>query len=177
MPISVTCPQCGKVLQARESAAGKRSTCPDCGNIVTIPELHEELLGFAEKTASELIANVDQDSGDDGERKRCPLCGEMIAKSAVKCRFCNEFLDPAMRTSQRSRAGTSTLNPANDDLTVIDWIIAVFCPCLACILGVVYLLQGKASGGKLIGVTFVIMILQGLIGGLISAVQQAMNMN
>ena len=174
MPISVSCPQCGKVLQARESAAGKRSTCPDCGNIVTIPELDEGLLGHAEKIADDLVARADNDASD-GDRKPCPLCGEMIAKSAVKCRFCNEFLDPAMRASQRSQAGDGSTNPADHDLATIDWILAVFCPCVACIVGVVYLLQGKPSGGKLIGVTFLIHIVLGMIGGLINAILQAFN--
>jgi membrane protein YdbS with pleckstrin-like domain len=29
------------------------------------------------------------------DEKKCPLCGEIIKTSAVKCRFCGEFLDKA----------------------------------------------------------------------------------
>jgi phage FluMu protein Com len=39
MTISVTCPSCGKVLHAKDAAAGKKAKCPDCGEILQIPEL------------------------------------------------------------------------------------------------------------------------------------------
>lgn len=29
--------------------------------------------------------------------KRCPFCAELILENAKKCRFCGEFLDPALR--------------------------------------------------------------------------------
>src|SRR5205814_9903131 len=31
------------------------------------------------------------------DRKPCPMCGEMIAASAVKCRFCGHYLDAKLR--------------------------------------------------------------------------------
>ena len=37
MPISMRCPQCGKKLNAPDSAAGKRARCPQCKTIVTLP--------------------------------------------------------------------------------------------------------------------------------------------
>ena len=38
MPISFSCPRCGKSLKAPDSAAGKSSKCPGCGSPVTCPE-------------------------------------------------------------------------------------------------------------------------------------------
>ena len=38
MPIPVTCPSCGTVLSAPDSAAGKRAKCRTCQTILTIPD-------------------------------------------------------------------------------------------------------------------------------------------
>jgi hypothetical protein len=37
MPITVTCPQCGKKLNAPDSAAGKQARCPACKTTMTLP--------------------------------------------------------------------------------------------------------------------------------------------
>jgi len=37
MPITVTCPQCGKKLNAPDSAAGKQARCPGCKATMTLP--------------------------------------------------------------------------------------------------------------------------------------------
>jgi len=37
MPIQFRCPQCNKLLQTRDDAAGKQAKCPDCGTLVAVP--------------------------------------------------------------------------------------------------------------------------------------------
>jgi len=37
MPITTTCGGCGKVIEAPESAAGRKARCPQCGAVVVIP--------------------------------------------------------------------------------------------------------------------------------------------
>jgi hypothetical protein len=44
MPIPVTCPQCGLVLAAPESAAGKMAKCRNCQTVLTIPTPGLEIL-------------------------------------------------------------------------------------------------------------------------------------
>jgi len=37
VPITTTCPGCGKAIEAPESAAGRKARCPQCGAVVVIP--------------------------------------------------------------------------------------------------------------------------------------------
>ena len=50
MPISVTCPHCGKQIDAPDRLAGKRAKCAVCKNVIEVPlEILEEIGGAAEK--------------------------------------------------------------------------------------------------------------------------------
>jgi hypothetical protein len=37
VPITTTCPGCGKAIEAPESVAGRKARCPQCGAVVVIP--------------------------------------------------------------------------------------------------------------------------------------------
>ncbi|MFN0051574.1 MAG: hypothetical protein ACKV0T_05245 [Planctomycetales bacterium] len=152
MPISVECPSCGKRLKAPDSAAGKKAKCPQCGTPVPIPEMvyeaeeAEESYGFQDPSLDE----YDAPEADDG-RKPCPACGEMIMAKAAKCRFCGEIFDATLKRREKKRASRSSSDD-DTDLSTGDWIFCILCAGIACIFGIVYAIQGKPKGAKMIGV-------------------------
>jgi hypothetical protein len=45
----------------------------------------------------------------------------------------------------------------NDDdssLTSVDWLLCIFCSGIACIIGIIRLIQGKPNGGKMVLISF-----------------------
>lgn len=90
MPVSVQCGECGKNLRAPDALAGKTAKCPLCGAVISVPGT--SVTGTIEDEIVELVDAVEaQDVSPN--RRPCPMCGEMIVATAVKCRFCGEVLD------------------------------------------------------------------------------------
>jgi predicted RNA-binding Zn-ribbon protein involved in translation (DUF1610 family) len=160
VPISVKCPSCGKGLSAPDAMAGKEAKCPACGQPVPItpPEqvLDAEFVepaAPAEPAGLGNLADLNQPAlpdaaAGDGERRPCPACGEMIAASAAKCRFCGEIFDPALKRAESKKSGS-----ADDDLTTGDWVLAILCSGIGCLMGIIWLIQGKKKAGKMIGIS------------------------
>jgi hypothetical protein len=48
-------------------------------------------------------------------------------------------------------------------LSTTDWIIAVICSGIGCIIGIVRLIQGKPNGGKMLGVSIAFALLWGVV--------------
>lgn len=90
--IEVGCPNCGAVKKARRGDNGKRVRC-GCGapftielpSVLTIAEAELPVLKGGDPR-SKKASHTD----DASSRRACPVCGEMIVASAVKCRFCGE---------------------------------------------------------------------------------------
>jgi uncharacterized RDD family membrane protein YckC/predicted RNA-binding Zn-ribbon protein involved in translation (DUF1610 family) len=120
MSILVSCPACSKQLKVRDEAAGKRVKCPECGGVIEIPVPADVMDAEAADDHPFAIGQTSSagDVSSDGgkyDRKPCPACGEMIVKSAAKCRFCGEIFDPDFKTRSKSNRRSSSRDDFEDD--------------------------------------------------------------
>lgn len=73
----------------------------------------------------------------------CPFCGEVVDAAAIKCRFCNEWLDEKMRGGGPQAAAAKKL--AGESLTAA--IIGIFC--CQIILGPFAIVKGNRANSML----------------------------
>lgn len=157
MPIKVTCTHCGVTLSTPDASAGKTGKCPKCSKPIQIPVLQapkEEVL----EAESSIFDGLDEAALTAGavsedQRRPCPACGESIVRGAVKCRYCDEIFDPALkkrdkkvRAKEARKAGTT----GDADMSTGDWVLAVICSQIGCIAGIIWMIQGKPKGSKMI---------------------------
>ena len=186
MPIQVNCSKCGKGLKAPDALAGKKAKCPACGAVVDIPLQEAEVLDAEledlpspsqEGAGSDLGSLLDETAAYDLEkpkpaagapaeedRRPCPACGEMIIATAAKCRFCGEIFDTTLKQKAKKRSG-----PGDAEMSTGDWLVAILCPGIGCIAGIVWLIMGKPKAGKMIGVAICSSVVQGIIRVAITA--------
>ena len=154
MAIEVSCPACGKVLHAKDSAAGKQAKCPGCGGIISIPEavfdaVDEFDQGFDADFDYAAAEHAGPPALSGSQRRPCPQCGEMIVAGAAKCRFCGEIFDSRLRKQESQ----NTVSDADTNLSGGEWAVAIICSGIGCICGIVWMIQGKPKGLKMIGVS------------------------
>jgi DNA-directed RNA polymerase subunit RPC12/RpoP len=166
MPISFDCTTCGKKLRAPDDAGGKKIRCPGCESIVVVPveildaeTIEEPAPEAAEAYHLEAPAPPTAPADDDKARVACPMCGEMIFANAAKCRFCGEIFDPKLRAREQKKKGVAS----EQNMTTGDWFVAILCSGIGCIAGVVWMIQGKPKGIKMVGVSFAAAIIWSII--------------
>jgi hypothetical protein len=106
------------------------------------------------------FGGMDPNEGSEVEtRKPCPMCGEMIVRDAAKCRYCGEIFDPELKKREKKKAKSSKFSGSDDeDLTTGDWVVAVLCSGIGCIVGIVWMIQGKPKGAKMLGVSLLMQV-------------------
>lgn len=96
------------------------------------------------------VAHAPMASDSGGQARRpCPECGEMIVVGAAKCRFCNAIFDPRLKLQVKRAYG-----PDDENLSTGEWVFCILCAGIACIVGIVYAIQGKPKGMKMVGISF-----------------------
>jgi predicted RNA-binding Zn-ribbon protein involved in translation (DUF1610 family) len=191
VPISMSCPSCGKTLSAPDASAGKKAKCPSCGQIMIVPSVVQppaDQFGYGapqppspygQQPTPEPTGNWLDDvqgpaptpGGPGGDARRpCPECGEMIVAGAAKCRFCNAIFDPRLRLkAKRDRSG----GDEDENPSALEWIICGLPGCLliGCIAGIVYAIQGKPKGMKMVGISFAAMVIWNILGFIVSSMK------
>ena len=117
MTIVFNCPGCDSKMQAPENLAGRQARCPSCQTVVTVPEKvfeAEEVASYPAEPPRPRPRPVEEPLADpnevaEEEQRPCPMCGEMIQARALKCRFCGEIFDPALRRRSGSPAQQRTI--------------------------------------------------------------------
>ena len=178
VPIKMNCPSCGKTLSAPDTATGKKAKCPSCGQVMIVPEAVQEAEDIYAAAPEPFTSFTPQPPAESpqawsgspagpapeppasspggkaspgGEARRpCPECGEMIVAGAAKCRFCNAIFDPRLKAKTIRQQWSAS----DEDLTTGDWVFCIICSGLACIFGIVYAIQGKPKGMKMVGISF-----------------------
>lgn len=84
------CPNCTACVKFPEERDNTKGKCPSCSKIFTLIAVGENLPSVIPPQPQVLQPQV---SHPLVETKSCIFCGEQIAKSAIKCKHCNEFLD------------------------------------------------------------------------------------
>lgn len=98
-------------------------------------------------------------SGNPNE-KPCPYCGEKILTSAKKCRFCGEYLNAADRKLNDARKKSSA---SDENLTGGEILLCVLCAGIACIIGLIWMAQGKKKGGKMVAISLIVIVITNVI--------------
>ncbi len=161
MAIKFSCPACGKQTQAPDEMAGKQARCPICKQVIDVPQPAFD--PDATAAAYQPAAAASAPAEDEG-RMPCPMCGEMIVKDAAKCRYCGEIFDPELRKSQKK-----IYPPEDRDLSVLEYVVAILCSHIGCILGIVYLIQGKPKGTKMFVLSLIVFVVVNFLWLLASA--------
>lgn len=178
MAIRFTCDHCGAKLKAPDGTTGRSTRCLKCGKAVTIPEpIFDAEVVDEPGGGSEFITAADTFEEEDADpyglkdeplgalpeaRRPCPMCGEMIVASAVKCRFCGEVFDQKLKKAEakiKGKKGKKKYSQEDSDLSTSDWLVCILCSNIACIVALIWLIQGKPKATKAILVSIVSQIL------------------
>lgn len=173
MSVQFPCPSCGKNLKAKEEMSGKMAKCPYCQTHVQVPEptaFAEEPVVMAEEVPADTYGMEAAPQAPPREDRRpCPMCGEMIKADAIKCRFCGEVFDDSLKRAEKRRTGASA---EDTNMSAAEIVLCILCSTIGCIVGVVYAVQGKPKGAKMVGLSVGVGLIIGIIQALITAAKK-----
>ena len=140
------CQECGAVMHlACQESAGH------CGN---------QWCASNEAESPPSVEPAAPEAGPAHEMKECEFCGEKIRKGALRCRYCKEEVGHLRR---RKALRKRREEEANANLGGGEIALGIFLGGIACIVSIVWIIQGKKKGWKL----FLLSVVSQLIWGLL----------
>jgi hypothetical protein len=102
------------------------------------------------------------------DRRPCPMCGEMIRTTAVKCRYCGEVFDDTLKRSGHGRVDADQIRRFRREMHGLGgfWI---FMGCLMLLLSVLAANVQAVLEGPLVAILLVLTLIYFGIGGFIFA--------
>jgi hypothetical protein len=101
------------------------------------------------------------------QQKACPFCGSMISSFAIICPDCGTNLKLGGKApkagSSKSRGGGGGGGVDFSEMSGLDWVIALLCPGIGVIVGIIRIIRGRPSGAPLL----IISVIVNLVGGAI----------
>ena len=91
----------------------------------------------------------------------------MIVATAAKCRYCGEIFDPKLKKKKKKRRASSD---ADSELSTGEWVLCLLCSGIACIMGIIYMIQGKSKGVKMVGISIVMSVFWGIVRLVLEAI-------
>ena len=134
MLIRAECESCGKVINAKDDAAGRRIKCPECGDPISVPRGRRKK-GARKKSArrrpeesgepdySDLdfgrLAAMERrgDSLGKGTVEECVSCGEPVGEFTEECPHCGE---PHVELKQIKKRAKGKKEAAQDTVIIED---------------------------------------------------------
>jgi hypothetical protein len=131
------CPSCQMTMHLSCFQQAKGCTNPQCTQSVA-----------PQKVSSPEAPQEEAASAPDEDMEECKFCGELIKKKARKCKHCGELVGTAARAVEAEKKAQED---KDSKLTTTEIIFGLLCGTIACIFGVVWAIQGKKKGLKMIG--------------------------
>jgi len=155
------CPSCSQEIELGDDVWN----CPTCQG--TMHQACRESAGGCANPACPSRAQVAPPrmaaapgAPETGDLVACRFCGEKIMRKARKCRFCGEFQFEGERAARDRKAKQSS---GDENLTWGEILFGILCGGIACIFAIVWLIQGKKKGWKLLLIAVIAQIIFALI--------------
>jgi hypothetical protein len=92
----------------------------------------------------------------------------MIIATAAKCRYCGEIFDPKLKKKAQRQDDND-----DPDLSTMDYVACILCAGITCIIGIVYMIQGKRRGLKMVGVSLAAIVFWNIVNVILQAALHA----